>query len=542
MNRKLACYFSVLFFGLSIKTFALDYARGSMVPWSKEGVFDFCPDSKAFDYRNAYWMAAMAYYSYWSPKDLEPIIRAPFGQPVTVEIQDPAKDSPKTIDALGIGWNGHVDFFTSANNVPHSPKKYGNNHSSYFVAPLPIEACVKKEKQWCFSTPHTSRRSQLEIRECGEKSELAIVDRERLRNIHELALGLDADGKDLSQILSDQKRIEHYSKAYEQKKNVDLGLDFLDPHFEERCEIYLTREDFVPDVQAIWMESSELVIIAFRGTEQDNIVDWTTDFATSFQLNHKYLPFWKRHVHKGYEQSLEIMSNWIQKEVNQLFKRYPHASRIPIFMTGHSMGGALATLVMTSLLERNQKTSADTQLNLKAIYTFGAPRIGNLNFAQYFVKLNESPKVGVYRLVNKKDIVTKAPCLDYSHFGTNIQFLSPDPSLSPVSNLDVTVNPSDDYNYCAYGASILDSLMNLKKYAKDHYLEAYYQLLKFTRSNLNRSLLSEKINFNKDIDWNRRRLNPYEYPANCNKVIFQNQNLPEYLKYNYEQLPFEIEN
>lgn len=536
--------FLILFLlaAMSPLTHARDYVSEPTIHWSKEGRFDFCANSKEFDYRNAYWLAAMSYYSYWHPSYLEQIFTAPFGKPLKLRLQGEDGHPNGTAETFGLGWKGHVDFFTSASLHPRSPKMYNDHHTSYFMAPLPFEACVKKEKQWCFGSQSNQRRDPMEINECGAKLELAMMTKERLHAVNEIARSIGLEPKAQAQAIRDKKIIEHYVRAYEQTKQVELGLDFTDPHFEERCDIYRMDNDFTPDVQATWIESSDLVILALRGTEQDNIIDWTTDFATAFQLNHPYLPFWKRNVHKGYEQSLEIMSDWLQTEVNQLFKRYPHASQIPIFVTGHSMGGALAALVMTSWIERNQKISTDLRLNLKSVYTFGSPRIGNLDFARSFEKLNASEQVGVFRMVNNKDVVTKAPCLDYSHFGTNVQLVTPDQGPSPSTQVEVLVNPSsDEYNYCAWGSSFLDNFFNFKKYARDHYLESYYSSLYRTRFELQRTLKIEEIDYSNKYGRLNTPANPFQYPANCNKVSISTKSAPEYIKYNYEPLPFEIE-
>ncbi len=543
MTLKLKLFGTFFLLLLSLSSHARDYLNEPAIPWSQNGAFDFCPNTKAFDFRNAYWLAAMSYYSYWHPSYLEQIFTAPVGTPIEVPIQEGDAPVVKTT-TYGLGWKGHLDFFTSAPQLPRSPKTYNDHHTSYFTAPLPYEACVKPEKLWCFGIQNRGAMTKDEIEKCGANIEKALMDRQRLQNIHHLMRGTgDLSSEEQIRAQRDWKSIDKYVKTYEQKKGLALDADPLDPQFAERCEIYHMDNNFTPDVQAVWIESSEMVILAIRGTEVDNIVDWTTDFATSFQLNHKFLPFWKRNVHKGYEQSFEVMSPWLQNEVNALFKRYPHAAQIPIFVTGHSMGGALATLVMTSFLERNQKVSPDTKLNLKAVYTFGAPRIGNLTYAKYFEDLNRNEQVGFYRIVNQKDPVPRAPCIDYAHFGTNVQINSSQTLVGTSSLHNVTVNPNpDDYNYCAYGTSLLDNLVNIKKYLRQHYLESYHNLLWISRYELQRALQTEEINYKlaNGIIGNTST-NPYSYPNNCSAASFRQGNGPEYLQNNYKVFPQQIE-
>ena len=64
----------------------------------------------------------------------------------------------------------------------------------------------------------------------------------------------------------------------------------------------------------------------------------------------------------------------------------------PMFYTGHSMGGALATLAAS----RSTRPPS-------AVYTFGSPRVGNSDFV---ATLRNIP---VYRVVNDRDIVPTVP-------------------------------------------------------------------------------------------------------------------------------------
>lgn len=310
-----------------------------------------------------------------------------------------------------------------------------------------------------------------------------------------------------------------------------------------KSDIYRLSKDFIPDVQAIWAEKSDLVIVAFRGTEQDNPIDWATDFAASFQLNHEYMPFWRRNVHKGFEQSLAVIAPWLESKVNQLFERYPDAHKIPIFLTGHSMGGALATLTMTTWLERNQLVPPLRRLNLKAVYTFGTPRIGNLAFATHFAHLITREPVGLYRLVNKRDFVTKAPCIDYNHFGTHVQLLSGVQGNFPAANPNVLVNPlSEEFHHCAYGTRIFENINRFQEYKLDHLIDNYYSVLVSIRNDLNTALRAQASEFDQKNGYSiDNPFNPHKFPYSCKGKI-SHIGAPAYLQFNNKSLAFEIEN
>ena len=67
-----------------------------------------------------------------------------------------------------------------------------------------------------------------------------------------------------------------------------------------------------------------------------------------------------------------------------------------VFVTGHSLGGAIATLAALHI----RKT---TPFRLPILYTFASPRVGDPQFAQHFEPLE------CYRIANSEDLVTTIP-------------------------------------------------------------------------------------------------------------------------------------
>lgn len=103
---------------------------------------------------------------------------------------------------------------------------------------------------------------------------------------------------------------------------------------------------------------------------------------------------------------------------------YPHYA---IIATGHSLGGAIATLAAASARAANG--SAD-------LYTYGSPRVGNTAFVEYV----ESLPGGNYRLTHSADPVPLLPpsVLGYRHLSPEY-WLVGDSTLAGFGVRNVTV-------------------------------------------------------------------------------------------------------
>ena len=99
--------------------------------------------------------------------------------------------------------------------------------------------------------------------------------------------------------------------------------------------------------------------------------------------------------------------------VRGLLAKHPGAK---IYVTGHSLGGALAALY-TGMLHYNGETEIVSKI--AAVYTFGQPRVGDEKFAKYMMQhLTDSR---YFRVVYCNDLVPRVPFDDelfaFKHFG-----------------------------------------------------------------------------------------------------------------------------
>ncbi|KAJ3113589.1 hypothetical protein HDU96_003166 [Phlyctochytrium bullatum] len=86
----------------------------------------------------------------------------------------------------------------------------------------------------------------------------------------------------------------------------------------------------------------------------------------------------------------------------------PHISGQPaIWFTGHSLGAALSTLILSHLV--HTENPLITSSFVKGAYTFGSPKCGDTDFATATAKKMTAARVVFYRVVNADDPITAFP-------------------------------------------------------------------------------------------------------------------------------------
>jgi hypothetical protein len=126
-------------------------------------------------------------------------------------------------------------------------------------------------------------------------------------------------------------------------------------------------------------------VVAFAGTDPLVPANWLTNFDT--------LPS-PDDIHTGFENA--VKSVWPEVRSAVLERDNAHQ---PLFITGHSLGAALAAVAAKML--RKDGLAAVT-----GVYTFGMPRCGGRRFAEEYAR-----ELGAktYRLVHGDDIVATVP-------------------------------------------------------------------------------------------------------------------------------------
>jgi hypothetical protein len=204
---------------------------------------------------------------------------------------------------------------------------------------------------------------------------LATTDDEAAKSIAARLRNLSADLKRLSADGQDSHNAKLKAALAAGRFELAGGSPIYEPSTDTQAFVVTRDAD----------DGTGMAVICFRGTQQ--IRDWITnvDIRAVPVLDPKGTGEIVGHFHKGFHDSYRSVHD-------QIAERLKGREHLPLYITGHSLGGALA--VVATWYQSAQK--------LGACYTFGAPRVGDANLIGRF-------KTPIYRVVNAADPVPFVP-------------------------------------------------------------------------------------------------------------------------------------
>jgi predicted lipase len=166
-----------------------------------------------------------------------------------------------------------------------------------------------------------------------------------------------------------------------------------------------SRSDDEVSIGLICQDQTGDVVIAIRGTE--GTLEWIHD--ADFLLVPCPFLTGAGHTEDGFTAMYESLRTGVVANsptvVNALPKLSFPRSVSSVTICGHSLGGALATLLALDV-------AANTVYKNPSVYTFGSPRTGDSLFASTYDQVVKNS----YRVANRLDIVpTLPPPVDYDH-------------------------------------------------------------------------------------------------------------------------------
>lgn len=168
-------------------------------------------------------------------------------------------------------------------------------------------------------------------------------------------------------------------------------------------EIKDEQGNSTPGTQGLIIFHQETAIIAFRGSEK-KFNDWAynanikrTDFP--YEINDEG-GNGDETIHQGFLEAFQAVvpkSESDKSKFDSILKKLKSCNYI--WLTGHSLGGAIAIIAASFLKKRGFN-------NIQGIYTYGAPRVGNDDYRNY---INRVFKNKYWRFMNDHDVVPDLP-------------------------------------------------------------------------------------------------------------------------------------
>ncbi|GMI98018.1 hypothetical protein like AT5G42930 [Hibiscus trionum] len=188
----------------------------------------------------------------------------------------------------------------------------------------------------------------------------------------------------------------------------------------------------------VYDKTTDMIIVAFRGTEPFNADDWSTDLDVSwFELDEmgkihggfmKALGLvmekgWPRNLDDDNRHSRRSLAYYTIRE--KLREKLNPTNETRFMVTGHSLGGALSILFPAVLALHEERLLLE---RLEGVYTFGQPRVGDGKFKEFMEIQLRNHGFRYLRYVYCNDMIPRTPTDDltflYKHFGSCIYFNS----------------------------------------------------------------------------------------------------------------------
>jgi hypothetical protein len=197
-------------------------------------------------------------------------------------------------------------------------------------------------------------------------------------------------------------------------------------------------------IKSVPMDHMSTIVFAIRGTA--TFMDWAVNLNTAPTAPTGFLDDARNFCHAGFLSVARKMIAPVAARLRQLLEEDPGRCAYSLLITGHSAGGAIASLLYMHMLATSKDTSSELNLLtgcFKRIHciTFGSPPVSL--FPLQTPHRFELRKSLFYSFVNEGDPVTRA---DKAYVKSLLElFAAPAPTTAknkdPIKSLTASTNP-----------------------------------------------------------------------------------------------------
>jgi hypothetical protein len=206
---------------------------------------------------------------------------------------------------------------------------------------------------------------------------------------------------------------------------------------ENRCRMIAENVDSMFICSTAFLVQSEdgrVVVLAYRGTEPANLINWLTD--ADLYPDRIEIPVGEAEgmfaVHEGFYRNVRATKYAILSVLKDALEGKSvtgdrdTGKMEALYITGHSLGAAMAALMAIMLV--TDPTYEVLAKKLRAVYTLGQPMIGSPELARACTE-HEFLSENVLRYIYRRDIVAHLPPKEsghFAHFGREFRYDHPD--------------------------------------------------------------------------------------------------------------------
>ena len=198
--------------------------------------------------------------------------------------------------------------------------------------------------------------------------------------------------------------VSNITKVNDTIQEVELRL-------QDRVRTILSNRDRIRVYSGILLTSEENNVLVFRGTQTQ--AEWLKNLNANQKMYLNSTEEAWGEVHEGFSQLTNELTPSLVEALQQL------DPTIPFYITGHSLGAAVATLAALEIADKVPQLKDQIQL-----YTYATPRVCSPTLA----KLHSQLIPNCYRVVNLGDTVPLVPPVtigkSYVHVGQEWSFLA----------------------------------------------------------------------------------------------------------------------
>jgi hypothetical protein len=222
---------------------------------------------------------------------------------------------------------------------------------------------------------------------------------------------------------------------------VRLGLP------ENRCRIISETIDAMlvcSTTYVVQSKNRDVVIVVYRGTEPTNILSWLVDIDVHAE-DRVVLELGGSgyDTHAGFYRNVRAtrfevlrtlqyaMARRPLEEVDTSQQRKSSPPKLPpgekppaLYITGHSLGGAMA-VILAMMLMMDPEYREDLGSAIRAVYTYGQPMVGGSRLAAGYERIDPRYRAPLIRYVYRRDPVPHMPSRDtgkFMHFGDEYRY------------------------------------------------------------------------------------------------------------------------